>query len=73
MFYQSLKKYFQATANFNDRIVMCVYVLLFQNCVDRPFDMNNGVHVTKNSALADEMAYVVKTLLNFTEPMLGKQ
>ena len=52
---------------------MCVYVLLFQNCVDRPFDMNNGVHVTKNSALADEMAYVVKTLLNFTEPMLGKQ
>lgn len=45
---------------------------MFQNCVDRPFDsMNSSVHVTKNSALADEMAYVVKTLLNFTEPMLG--
>lgn len=48
---------------------MCICVL--QNCVDGPFDVN-GAHVTKNSALAEEMAHAIKTLFNFTESMIGE-
>lgn len=44
-----------------------------QNCVDGVFDdIRNGVNVTKNSVLAEEMAHAVKLLFNHTEPQLGK-
>lgn len=41
--------------------------------MDGPFDdIRNGAHVTKNSALADEMVHVIKTLFTATEPIMGK-
>lgn len=50
-----------------------ILVAVSQNCVDGVFDdIRNGVNVTKNTALAEEMSTAIKLLLNFTESKLGQ-